>query len=285
MANETTTGSQDDLFDATRVGTRILQELRPFMVSRQFFRYQGKIQGGAAFKFTLQDDPGAATAKAEGVTMQNTQLTTSAQTATPGTVGMQVSVTDELQAISLIDARSHDRDVVVRSVGEKYENDFTALMDDFSNTVGVSGSDATAQNILDMRSGLLQREIPGQYVIVGHPVQTEDVASDIITSAAAYWGNTNAMIGGVDVTKMEGYAGAPFGIPMFRTTAVVTANGGADRAGAMFAVDHALGLYEIWATRVEFDREIATADIIAVTARYGVVEVRDTAGVSWITDA
>ena len=284
MAGESNTTSQDDLFDSTRVGTKILKELRGFMVSRPFFRYQGKLNTNQ-FKFTLQDDPGAASSKAEGVTMSNTQLSTSSQTATAATVGMQAAVTDELQAIALIDAKSHDRDVLVRSTGEKYEVDFTALYGSFSNSTGTSGADATAQHILDMRSALLQREIPGPYVIVGHVVQTEDVAADMITSSASYWSNTSAKINGVDASSYTGYAGAPFDIPMYRTTIVPTANAGADRAGGMFAVDHAVGLYEIWGTKVEFDRELATADLIAVTARYGVVEVRDSAGQAWITDA
>lgn len=284
MANEDTTATSDDLFDATRVGTRIIDEIRPYNVSRPFFRFQGVLPTNV-FKFTLNDDPGPASAKAEGVSMNNTAMGTSAQSATAATVGMQATVTDELKAIALIDAVGNDREKLVRSVGEKYETDFTALVDDFSNTTGTSGVDCSGLNLLQARAALLGRDATGPLVGVLHTVQTQDIAQDMITSSAAYWGNTQAMIGGLDATKLAGYAGAPFGIPLFHTTLVPTANAAADRAGGLFIADVALGLYEIWGTRVEFMRELGVGDQIAVTARYGVVEVRDTWGQSIVTDA
>lgn len=285
MANETTTTAANDVFFSAWVDDMIIDEIRPHNVSRQFFRYRAR-QASNSYDFPLQADPGAAAASTEGTGLSNTQLTTDKATATVGTVGQMATVTDELAAISLIDAYQHFGAVLGRSVAEKYETDMTALMDDFANTTGVSGQDYTLAQMQEAAAQLVQRDATGQLVQVIHGVQWGDLQQDLLTSGGAYWGNDQARIGGLDATTLDGYQGAPLGIPTYITSLIPTANAGADRAGAIFVADLALGLYEIWGPRTETDRDISMPGTeVVVTARYGVVEVRDVFGESVITDA
>lgn len=286
MANETTTTSANDVLFANWVGDMILDEIRPYNVMRPFFRSEGG-QKSNSFNFPIQDDPGAATASTEGTGLSNTQLTTNVATATVGTVGQMATVTDELNAVSVIDAYAQFGAVLGRSVAEKYETDFTALVDDFSNTGGPgTGVDLTVAAYLAQLSALEQRDAVGELVTVLHPVQVGDLRSAMITSTGAYFGNDSAKIGGIDAHDLAGYAGDPFGVPIFQTSLVPTANVGADRAGAVFVAGVALGLYEIWGTRIETERDASLPGTeIVATARYGVVEIRDTWGQTIISDA
>jgi hypothetical protein len=76
-----------------------------------------------------------------------------------------------------------------------------------------------------------------------------------------------------------------FGVNVYQTTNVQTANTGADRAGAMFSSE-ALGLATKWPARTELQRDASLrATEIVVTACYGVGELVDSFGVPIVTDA
>jgi hypothetical protein len=284
-ADETTTTTSNDLALASVVDTVIIDEIRPYMVMRNFFRTR---PGGASssFDFPLQDDPGVAGSKVEGVDLNNTALTTSKATATAGTVGIMATVTDELTAISLIDALPHFQEVLTRSVAEKFETDAVALIDDFSNTTGTSGADYTWAQRQEAIGQLASRDAVGTIVEALHPQQVFDLRQDLTTSTAAIWGNENVVVNGMMASELGGYVFTAFGVPTYQTSLVNTANGGADRAGGMFVADLSLGLYEIWGTKVERQRDASNvATEIVVTARYGMIEVRDSWAESIITDA
>lgn len=285
MADETTTTGANDIFLAAVVDNVIIDEIRPYMVMRPFFRTRMK-GPSSSFDFPIQDDPGAAASKTEGVTLTNTALTTSKATATAGTVGIMATVSDELVAISLIDALSHFQDVLSRSVAEKFETDAVALIDDFANTTGTSGSDYTWALRQEAIGQLTGRDAIGQLVEVLHPEQVFNLRSDLTTSTGAYWGNESIDVNGIAAASLAGFAFSAFGVPTYQTSLVNTANAGADRAGAMFVADLALGLYWIWDFKAERDRDISNvATEVVCTARYGMIEVRDVWGESIVTDA
>ena len=287
MADETTTTTANDVFLAAVVDNVIIDEIRPYNVMRPFFRT--RMRGpSSSFDFPIQDDPGAASAKTEGTTLANLSggLTTSKATAAAGTVGIMTTVTDELTAISLVDALSHFKDVLVRSVAEKFETDAVALIDDFSNTVGTTTADYTWAQRAEATGTLANNDAVGQAVEVLHTQQVFDLRSDLTTSTGAVWGNENIMVNGLLANTLAGFAFSAFGVPTFQTSLVNTANAGADRAGAQFIADLALGLYWIWDFRPETERDASNvATECIVTARYGVIEIRDSWGVSVVTDA
>jgi hypothetical protein len=286
MAQETTTTAANDTFLAAQLDSMVAEEVRPQNVSRGFFRY-AKLTISKSHDWPIQDDPGPATASlGEGTGFVNTQLTTTKSTATASTVGMMATITDELSAISIVDAYSHFGDVLVRSVWEKYETDFTALMDDFSNTTSTTGVDLTISKFLEAAAALVARDIPGNRVAVLHPVQTADMQQDGITSTAAIYGRDASPTAGQYMPRPQGFQFNVGDIPVYQTSLIPTANGGADRAGAIFAANQALGLAETWDTRTETERDASMPGTeIVVTANYGVVEIRDSFGQTVVSDA
>lgn len=262
----------------------ITEELRPLNVMRPFMKQRGR-ESSNVYRFTYLGDPGVAATKAEGAAMTNTQLTTTGADVTAGTIGMQATITDEHDAVSLYSTYGTYGPQLIRSLAEKFETDATALLASFSNTTGTSGADLTLLQLLQASIALTGRDVSGQQVFVGHTRQIGDLKEDLVTTAASVYANSSVKIGSSDASDLGGYQGTFHGIPCYMTTLVPTANGGADRAGALFIADDALGLYEIWGPRSETQRELGVGTGIAVTQRYGVGEIRDTTGQSVITDA
>lgn len=295
MANETTLTSANDLRYSAYISPRILQEARPLNVSWGLFRSEGN-HPALGVTFPIQDDPGAAAAFTEATDNSNTQLTTStSSTATYGTVGLMATVTDELVTHSLVDAIPQFAGVLGRSVAEKIEVDHAALYGGFSNVTGSTGTDLTLIQFITAQSGLLVRETVGQIHCVLHPQQLLDLQAGsgntpggVMTALSAgsnYLANPSADLGIMDLSSLDAFQGMLFGIGVFVTTAVATANTGADRAGAMF-VSEALGRAEAWAPRIEYQRDASLPGTeVVATARYGVIEIRDAWGASIITDA
>lgn len=295
MANETTTSTMDDVYFASWVNDAILDEIRPLNVSRQFFVVEGK-HSSKSFDWPKQADPGVAAAIVEATGLSNTALSDTKATATADQVGIMATVTDFSSEISVIDELGQFSGVLARSVAEKYETDMAALYGGFSNVTGVSGSDLTAKQFLQALSALEVRDTQGSVVAVLHPVQTGDIRADIVPtfdaegttrtprSGREYFdgGNDSSVV----TPTFEGRVGSLYGIPIWHTSLVATANAGADRAGAVFVRNLCLGMYEIRAPRTELQRDASLPGTeIVVTANYGVAEIRDEWGQSIITDA
>lgn len=295
MAGETTTTTMNDVYFSSWVNDSILDEIRPLNVMRQFYVVEGK-RNTKSYDWPKQADPGLAAAIVEATGLSNTALSSDKVTATADQVGIMATVTDFSTEISVIDEMEHFASVLGRSVAEKYETDMAALLGGFSNTTGVSGSDLTAKQFLQAISALELRDTQGSVVAVLHPVQTGDIRADIVPtfdaegttrtprSGREYFdgGNDSSVV----MPTFEGYVGSLYGIPIWHTSLVPTANAAADRAGAVFVRNHCLGMYEIRGPRTELQRDASLPGTeIVVTANYGVVEIRDEFGQSIITDA
>lgn len=287
MANETTTTTANDPIFVSWIDGEIQAEQRPYRVSKPHFDVKGA-QSTARYDWPNQTDPGEASDLSEGTAMSNTALATGVASATAAVDGQAATVTDLLQAIMVGDAVSHFGQVLARSVYEAEENEAATLYGAFSNTVGTSGSDLTAAQFNSGVSTLEQNDADGPLVSVLHPVQTGDLrASMQATSNAHFYANPqlNQTIS-QDLGRPGGFVGEWLGVPIYHTSAVPTANLGADRAGAIFVDRMALGWYEIWDTRVETHRDtFQPGTQIAATSCRGVVEILDRRGVSVITDA
>ena len=85
---------------------------------------------------------------------------------------------------------------------------------------------------------------------------------------------------------MNGFFGSWFGLDIFQTTNVPTANAAADRAGGIFVSNYALGLVQKWSAKMEVMRWAPIRGFVLVaTSMYGVGEIEDSAGIKVITDA
>lgn len=295
MANETTATSANDIRYTALINAAILEEARPFNVSKQFF-YMGGAGNGVGMSFPVQDDPGAASSLTEGTDASNTQLTTSEATATATEQGIMATITDRLASVSIIDAMDHFASVLGRSVAERVENICAAQWASFSNTTGTSGSDLTLTQFITAVNALVGREAPGNYVAVLHPQQVLDLQVgsgntpggflSAVSNGSNFLANPQLRQSIMDNAAPAGYVGEVMGVPIYQTTAVTTANTGADRAGAVFADQKAEAAYQLWDIRTELQRDASLrATEVVVTTCFGVVEWNDAFGQSIITDA
>jgi len=286
MADETTTTTANDVMFSAWVSDRILDEIRPYMVTKPLLRYEGR-RPSKSFDFPIMDDPGvAASNQAEATAFTNTALATSKATATAVQNGIVATVTDFLELVALIDAVSYFGQVLARSCAEEYEVTLTGLVNDGSNSTGTSGADLTLAQFQDAVSQLEQRDAMGQLVTVLHPVQVGDLRAALGSSAASLWTSGAQGAGEFTDYKGAGYAGNLFGVDIFMTSAVPTANAGADRDGGMFVRGVTDGIYEVRDIQAETHRDaFLPGTQIACTSYYGAVEIRDTWKQRIVTDA
>lgn len=284
MANETTSTSAVDSQFPKWFDAMIAQELRPLNVMRPLFKYRGK-EHAPVHRFTYLGDPGVAAAKSEGSAMANTQLSTSGADVTVGTIGMQATITDEHDELSLYSTFGTYGPQLMRSLAEKFETDATALLASFSNTTGSTTTDLTMLKVLQASIALSGRDVVGQQVMVLHTRGVGDLKEDASTNNASIYANSSVKIGDVDASNLGGYQGLFHNIPTFMSTLVPTANAAADRVGGVFIAGDALGLYEVRPPSSEQARELGVGMGVAVTQRYGVGEIRDTTGQTLIYGA
>jgi hypothetical protein len=296
MANETRLADMNDIYFAAWVEDMVLQEARPYNVSYPLWRRVGR-QASNAVDFPIQADPGVSTTgTTEGTGLSNTRLTTDKATATASTYGQMATVTDELAAASLIDVMAQVSKVLARSLAEIHETLSCDFYDDFSNASGTTTSDLTIPQFVAAIGALNGRDAEGELVAVLHPQQVLDLLAGsgnspaglfTFSASSSFYGNPqlNQSIAD-DLSRPAGYVGQFLGVDIFQTSAVVTANAAADRAGAIFVKGVALGEYEVWGPRVELQRDanIPGTELVG-TRRFGQVEIRDAWGQSIITDA
>lgn len=285
MANEITTTTADDLLlAATLLASDILPNFYGNMV-RGMVRYSD-ISGAPAKAKDFPIMPAlSAGSLAEGVDMGNTAFATTKATVTVGEVGLLLTVTDLLSVSDIVDDGTYAIEGG-KALATKYSTDLLALAAGFSNSTGATGINLSEANIIDGLVTLAAAGVNGPYEGVLHPRQWADLIADIGTTittsgGASLRGGTNELTVGSDSGL-----GTLYGVSWQVSHLVPTANAGADRAGMIVAPQYAIGHVSKWDARVEFERDASLrAREIAITACYGLGELRDAAGLGVITDA
>ena len=283
----TTTTTYNDTVYAAIIADMVLDALMAHVVTPPLVR-----------KFDLSSQPSktvnvpkadafTAAAVAEGTELTNTALTTSYATGTAGEVGIMATITDVLEVSDIPAAHGARLKQLGRSIADKIDVDITALLGSFSNTVGTTTADLTLANILSAIYTLEAANAPKPFVGVFHPIQISDVRTALETNANSPFQSQGIQAGTNELGPAgNGFAGSWFGIPLYFSTNVPTANAAADRAGGIFSVNYALGMVEKWASKlVPMYWPPLRAWVLVATTNYGVFEIEDSAGVAVITDA
>ena len=287
----TTTTTLATVVPAEFIVAEILQEVRPHNVVAPLVLndIQPHGQGLTWNKSSLPTTTAASVGESADITAA--ARTTTEVTITIAEVGLSTDVTDLSNEVSrLNDQLIEWGQSQGRAIAQKLTGDLCALFAALggSAAVGTSGVNFTLANIIEAIYRLDNSDAVGDKKCVLHPIQILDLSNAITSSGASVMTNLAEVIregrlpGGTPAT---GFWGELFGVPIYQTTEVDTANSGADRAGAMFCRD-AMGFVQLRPIRVEYDRDASArvSEVVATTA-YGVGEVRDTFGVPIITDA
>lgn len=281
----TTTTTYDDVSYAAIINDDVYDALMAAVVTPQLLDTFDIMNSPSKAVQVPKADKFTAAAVAEGTETPNTPLTTTKITITASEIGIQATVTDVLEVSDIPAAHGARLRQLGRALGDKMDVDITALFSGFSSSVGTTTVDITLANLLD---GIYTLEAAdaaslGPLVAVLHPRQTADLRTELEgNNAVIYDGRSDS-----DLSKAQaGYFGSWFGIDIFQSTNVPTANAAADRAGGLFVRNYALGMVKKWDARVETLRWAPIRGFVLVaTAMYGVGEVEDSAGVAVITDA
>lgn len=283
--NPTTTSTYDDVSLAAIISDEVKDALMAVVVTPallDFYDLSG--QESKAVKIPKADKFTAA-AVAEGVELANTPLTSDSVTLTASEIGIMATITDVLELSDIPAAHAARLRQLGRAMGDKLDVDICALFSGFSSAVGSTGVNITLANLLDAIYTLEVADAAGLGSLVGvlHPRQTADLRTELEADSASIYTNTSPN----SLSKaMAGYFGNWFGIDIFQSTNVPTANGGADRAGAVFVRNYALGIAQKWAAKVEPMRWAPIRGwVLVASAMYGVGEIEDKAGVEVTTDA
>ena len=179
-----------------------------------------------------------------------------------------------------------------RAIAQQIDGDLAALFPGLnsSTAVGTSGAALSVANFITAIYTLENNNAPYPYVSVLHPIQKFDLFSALASTSNAGALHTNIaeliregrLPNG---TPANGFWGELFGVPIYVTTEVDTANSAADRAGAMFN-RLAMAFVQLAPVSVELERDASNraTEINAVTT-YGVGEDCEDYGVPIITDA
>lgn len=281
----TTTSTYDDVSLAAIISDEVKDALMAVVVTPgllDFYDLAG--QESKAVKIP-KADKFTASAVSEGTELTNTALTSDSVTLTASEIGIMATITDVLELSDIPAAHGARLRQLGRAMGDKLDVDICALFSGFSTAVGSTGTDIALADLLDAIYNLEVNDAAGLGGIVAvlHPRQTADLRTELeADEAVIYSGKSDGSIS----KAMAGYFGSWFGIDVFQTTNVPTANGGDDRAGGIFIRNYALGLAQKWAAKVEPMRWAPIRGwVLVASAMYGVGEIEDGAGVNATTDA
>jgi hypothetical protein len=280
MAGELTISTTaDDVYFAAWVGSEVLDERRPYIVTPALFEQQGR-KPSKVFQKPTMTDPGPATAWSEKTDQTAreqtiTVLATGNVQATASMKGIAAHVGDFLDAIALIDATSYFASVLGRSVAEVENTNATAQLDNASTNI----TSSTVMLLDDFMQGIGTIEAAdglGQLVAVLNPVQVSGLRRDLTgTVAASFFGSeagASVVKDALPDAKLNGHVGNIAGVDVYQTSAVALST---TYRGSMFIKGVTFLEYKIWDARTESHREPLTpGTILTCSANYGFATVR-----------
>lgn len=286
-SNPSTTTTYNDTVYSAIIADMVLDALMATVVTPPLLR-RFDLRGKASKSVDVpKADKFTAAAVSEGSELSNTALTTAKATGTAAEVGIMATVTDVLEVSDIAAAHGARLRQLGRALGDKVDVDITALSSGFTSSVGTTTVDLSLANILSAIYTLEAADAPKPFVGVFHPVQISDLRVALENNANAPFQSQGIRAGTNELGPAgNGFAGEWFGLPLYFSTNVPTANAGADRSGMIFSRNYALGWVEKWASKiVPMYWPPIRGWVLVATAMYGVFEIEDSAGVKVVTDA
>jgi len=287
---DTTTTQLATAIPAEWINKVAIEEARPFnVVAPLCMRYE--LGQGEGLVFKPQKLPTTtAAAVAEGSDIIAATRTMAEGTITASEVGLATRITDKAAKAARVGG-----DLLTwaasqgRAMGQKLTGDFCALFAalNSSSAVGTTATNMTLADFVEAKYTLDNANAPGLRSCVLHPRQVADLWN-ALSGAGAIFQNLSELIRNgrlPEGTPSAGFEGLLFGVPIYSTTEVDTANSAADVCGVMM-VKEALGAAWQKGLVTEYDRDPSfRVSEVVISACYGVGEICDTFGVAIETDA
>lgn len=171
-------------------------------------------------------------AVAENTDVGNTDITHSSVSITLARQSIQRSLSGLLGSVNSVGL---DTELLAQSmVGEGQKRVMEMLATSasgFTDTVGSSGVDMSLDDFVDALNALELKVAPGPFLALLHPVQYNDLRTSLLGAGGttAFTPATAEMI----AIKGPGYKGMLYGVDVYTSDQVPTADAGANRAGAL----------------------------------------------------
>jgi len=289
--NPTTTTTYDDVSYAAIITDEVLDALMAAVVTPQLLDFYDLANEPSKAVKIPKADKFTAAAVNEGTELANTALTSDSVTITASEIGIMATITDVLELSDIPAAHGARLRQLGRAIGDKIDVDICSLLTNFSTDVGTTTQPITLAMFIAAIYNMEVNDAAGLGPLVGvlHPMQTYDLRVELESNAAViYQASEGGPAAGTQALAKAGagYFGNWFGVDVFQTTNVPTANAGADRGGGFFIKDYALGMASKYNAKVEAMRWAPIRGwVLVATSFYGVGEVEDLAGVACDTDA
>ena len=303
MANETTYTTATEVIDSEYINREVQASIREHSIMMPLMKVVDiGPMSTRTVAFPKSNSLTVSTKTNDATALSNVAWNPTDVTTTVAEYGVRAEVTDMAAESAVMDIGATVANEITRAILENFETAATALLAAFSNTVGTSGSNATAANLLEAVKDLRvnAKSASGNAVGVLHPQQIYDIQSEGFVATS----NIGTAHAREDVQRVFGsepgsgmtkaYVGNFGDLPLLSSGLVTTANSAADRAGGVFVYpgagmnDAALGCALKWMPRIETQRNIVgglNSTVYLGVMAYSVVEIEDNYGISVITDA
>ena len=211
-----------------------------------------------------------------------TTITAVQKTFNADEVAIMATLTDTARDSADDDVAASIGRVLGESMARKVDADIAALFSGFSNSVGGSGTELTADLIFAAVATLRNASVMGPYVAVFHPYQTYNLKKQLTNAGANAMSHNLSDLG--NRVLDAGFIGRIGGVDIYES-AVVTGDSAAAYTGAVMHADAlAFALKKDLTIETQRDASLRATEIVA-SMTYAVGELQDAHGVAVLTDA
>ena len=171
---------------------------------------------------------------ADGTALTNTEYTTLSKEISCAEAGVMVTLTDLAREAATEDLAAALGKQMGNSLAEKIDTDLANLFSTFSDQIGGSGTELTADLIFQAGSILRSNKAPGPYYGVFHPKQIFNLKKQLANLGA----NTIPNLSDVgNIALREGIVGVVGGITLVESTVVAENDSAGNQVGGIFNED------------------------------------------------
>jgi len=171
---------------------------------------------------------------ADGTALTNTEYTTLSKGISCAEAGVMVTLTDLAREAATEDLAAALGKQMGNSLAEKIDTDLANLFSTFSDQIGGSGTELTADLIFQAGSILRSNKAPGPYYGVFHPKQIFNLKKQLANLGA----NTIPNLSDVgNIALREGIVGVVGGITLVESTVVAENDSAGNQVGGIFNED------------------------------------------------
>jgi len=176
----------------------------------------------------------ASSSATEGQALSNTEYTTLSKEITCSEAGVMVTLTDLAREAATEDLAAALGKQMGNSLAEKIDTDLANLFSTFSDQIGGSGTELTADLIFQAGSILRSNKAPGPYYGVFHPKQIFNLKKQLANLGA----NTIPNLSDVgNIALREGIVGVVGGVTLIESTVVAENDSAGNQVGGIFNED------------------------------------------------